>query len=357
MLPNKPMTLGLVRCNVVHPQVFSDLSPVFPAVAAGKSIALLPPHPTQVSIAPPDTSRVPHLGVTSSGSSGTPKLIWRDWSELLRNTRTTGSAVTLKWGSPYKPETFAGCQVALQAWVNGTTAVSLSPQSAGAWAEIRRDAITALSCTPTYLYLLLLADELPSWEPAQITLGGEPLSTAQGTLFIKRFPSTRFTVTYASAEHGLLLKTSRTDGWFETSFLDEHQEWKIENGELQLRVAEKWISTRDRVELKGSLLRILGRADAVANIAGQKYSLALVARAAENCEGVVHARAGTEQNPVTGEIVTLSLTLLPSLDERQQSEVLSQVQTSLRAQLPKGAWPRRWVVEQPGLGKNSKELL
>ena len=357
MLQNEPMTPSLMGCNLAHPQTFSDLSSVFAGVAAGKSTALLPPNPTQVAITAPENSQAPHLGVTSSGSTGTPKLIWRDWSELLRNTRTSGSAVTLKWGSPYRPETFAGCQVALQAWVNGTTAVSLSPQPAGAWAEIRHDSITALSCTPTYLYLLLLANQLPGWEPAQITLGGEPLSTAQGTLFAKRFPGTRFTVTYASAEHGLLLKTSRTDGWFETSFLDDHQEWRIEHGELQLRAAGKWISTRDRVELKGSLLRVLGRADAVANIAGQKYSLALVARAAENCKGVVHARAGTEQNPITGEIVTLSLTLLPSLDDRQQSEVLAQVQTSLRAQLPKGAWPRRWVVEQPGLGKNSKELL
>ena len=350
------MTRGMANFIVSHPQVFAELAPVFSAVANGQSVALIPETLDRSTLPDPDPVLGPQLGVTSSGSTGSPKLSWRTWAELTANTRTSGESVSLKWGSPYRPDTFAGCQLALQAWMNGTTATSLSFSPNQGWQQLLTQAITAVSCTPTYLYLLLLNPAATKWEPIQITLGGEPLTTAQGQLFAARFPKTRFTIVYASAEHGVLLKTSRTDGWFESSFLTEHREWKLDQGELHLHTAGGWISTKDRVEEKDSLLRVVGRSDAVANIAGQKYNLSQISTAAEKCKSVIRAKAGTEPNPITGEIITLNLTFHPDLSEQQQLSALAEVQDWLRAQLPKAAWPRRWIVAPPVLGQNSKEF-
>ncbi len=356
MLQISDMTQGTANFNLSHPRIFADLAPVFSAVAEGQCVALLPETFAPSALLDPDPVLGPQVGVTSSGSTGSPKLSWRTWTELTSNTRTLGESVSLKWASPYRPETFAGCQLALQAWVNGTIAVSLSLTPNEAWRQLLSHDITAVSCTPTYLYLLFLYPQAKNWEPIQITLGGEPLTTAQGQLFAARFPKTRFTVIYASAEHGVLLKTSRIDGWFESSFLTEHREWKLVQGELHLHTAGGWIATKDRVEEEGSLLRVVGRADAVANIAGQKYSLALISAAAEKCRSVLSARAGTEPNPITGEIITLNLTFHPEIRGQQQLAALAAVQEALRAQLPKPAWPRRWIVAPPVLGQNSKEF-
>ena len=75
------------------------------------------------------------------------------------------------------------------------------------------------------------------------------LAPRAGHRFGTRFPTTRFTVIYASAEYGVLLKTHRLDGWYEADSLSRDlREWRVAAGVLELRKDDRWVSTGDCVE-------------------------------------------------------------------------------------------------------------
>jgi acyl-CoA synthetase (AMP-forming)/AMP-acid ligase II len=244
--------------------------------------------------------------------------------------------------------------VAVQAWATGGRLVSLGTDWAAAWTLLHRERVDAVSATPTYLDLLIQEDPVPrlAWEPRQITLGGEPLRPTVGTRLQARFPRCHFTVIYALAELGVLLKTHRLDGWYERESLGrEGESWRVVEGVLEVRRDGQWWRTGDRVEVQGNLVRVSGRGDQVANVGGTKVSLIEVAELAEQVPGVRRAVAVAEDNPVTGQIVCLKY----AADRGFAPEiVLASLQAVLRQRLRKEAWPRRWVVDEVGLGPNAK---
>jgi acyl-CoA synthetase (AMP-forming)/AMP-acid ligase II len=261
------------------------------------------------------------------------------------------------WASPFDPWSFAGVQVALQAWINDGRAVSLQGDWANRWQTLTSERPEALSATPTFLDLLLQNEpaERVAWTPRQVTLGGEPLRAGLGSRLRARWPEARFTAIYAAAEFGVLLKTQRVDGWYETASLAARWAgWRVEDGVLAVNEAGTWRSTGDCVEVRGDLLRVLGRASEVANVAGSKVSLSQVSLLAEEVEGVARAVAVAEPNPVTGQVVALRFAPVPGADA---AVVQQRLEARLRAALPKPAWPRRWVVAELGPDQNAKRGL
>ena len=114
-----------------------------------------------------------------------------------------------------------------------------------------------------------------------------------------------------------------------------------------------WRSTGDRVvvDVEAGLMRVVGRADDVANVGGTKVSLAEVAAAAEDVPGVRRAVAVAVDNPVTGQVVALRYAVEDGFDE---AEVRERLEKDLRETLPKPAWPRDWRVDEVGMGRNAK---
>lgn len=333
----------------------SDLFPVFDRLESGHSILL--GAPSGESFAPPSAGT--WLGVRSSGSTGIPKIVWRRWESLRSEVRYTPQTSGWHWASPFRPESFAGVQAALQAWATGGSITSLDTRWDHVWQIARSNPWQAISCTPTYLDLLLqneLASERPL-DPMQITLGGEVLRPACGTRFAHRFPQTRFTVVYASAEWGVLLKTHRLDGWYEAESLERrYPRWRILDGVLELPDAQgTWCSTGDRVEQNDQLLRVIGRADRVANVAGTKVNLDEVGRLAESIPGIRRALAVAEPNAITGQIIVLryALDLMPG----DEGDIEPRLATALRMMLPKPAWPRKWIRDELQPGANAKRAI
>lgn len=342
--------------TVLKPALLSDLYSAFNRLEKGDRVALLPPSDE------PQLTDLPEcagswLGVTSSGSTGRPKLQWRRWAEIKGNTVRKPNVMGWTWASPYKPWTFAGVQVAAQAWASEGEILSLGGDWSETWATLQSRGVVAISATPTYMDLLL--QEEPEggveWEPKQITLGGEPLRAPTGERLRRRFPNSNFTVIYAMAELGVLLKTHRVDGWYEIdSIRHAADDWRIVDGGLEIMRDGRWYHTGDRVEVNGQLMRVVGRLDQVANVAGTKVSLLEVTELAEQVAGVRRAMAVAEPNPVTGEIVCLKYAVEPGWDS---AAVLEELQRVLRERLRKEAWPRKWVEEIVGPAQNAKRAL
>jgi len=334
----------------------ADLRSIFDAFAlleTGVSVCLLPFKNQKPEIEDIPLSS-PALGFYSSGTTGTPKICWRAWADLKTEIRNAPEYAKWTWASSFVPCSFAGVQAALQAWAAGGDILSLDSAMEENWNLLASRLIHAVSCTPTFLDLLLQhrSSAHASWNPRQITLGGEPLRPVTGGRFQKAFPQTRFTIIYASAELGVLLKTHRMDGWFELASLEKRfPKWRIDHDELAVWTGNSWQATRDLVELNNDLLRVIGRADAVANVAGSKVSLDEVARLAEQVPGVRRALAFAESNSVSGQIVALRFTPEDGLGGR---EVRERLEIHLRERLRKEAWPRRWEIGPIHLGPNTK---
>jgi acyl-CoA synthetase (AMP-forming)/AMP-acid ligase II len=259
--------------------------------------------------------------------------------------------------SPFHPTSFAGVQVALQAWRGRGGVGSLGPDWDAAWTSLAAVRCDAISATPTYLDLLL-QNEPPgtaATDPRQITLGGEVLRPALGERLRRRFPATAFTAIYASAEFGVLLKTHRLDGWYETGALSHRGlEWRVRDGVLEVAAGGTWRATGDLVETNGALVRVVGRGDRVANVAGTKVNLDEVARRAEEAPGVRRAQAHAAPNPVAGQVVALRFACEPGSDP---AVVRAGLESHLRLVLEKPAWPRIWQADELLPGRNAKRAL
>ncbi len=341
----------------ITPPDLAALPAAFAELEAGRSVALLPLRPDGVRwLEPPDAQRA-HVGVTSSGSTGQPKLIWRRWAELRDAAHRSQTVRGWVWASPFEPASFAGVQVAIQAWAGGGWVMSLRGEWLDQWQMLAGTLVNAISATPTFMDLLVQNEPAGglSWHPHQITLGGEPLRPGVGRRLAARFPKTRFSVVYAAAELGVLLKTHRLDGWYERDVLKARwPEWRVRDGTLELWQEGDWRSTGDLVELRDNLIKVVGRADSVANVGGTKVSLAEVAECAEQVPGVLRAVAVAESNAVAGQIVCLKYALSP----QENAEVITaRLQEHLRQRLRKEAWPRRWVMDDLGPALNAKRMV
>lgn len=289
----------------------------------------------------------PSLSLYSSGSTGLPKqIIWK-WSALKRTALLLPTLERWRWATPFRPDSFAGVQVALQAWLTDGKVLGLGRVRDDVWNQLDEERPQALCCTPTFIDLLLQMEphtqQAGSWAPKQVTLGGEVLRERLGQRLRERFPTARFTLVYATSELGLILKTHRLDGWYEAPGDScKSNELRIRDGVLEIKIGDQFISTGDLAEFRGGLLRIVGRADNIANVGGTKVLLASVEELAEQVDGVRRAKAVAETNPVSGQIVALKFAVEQHADPE---EVLGRLKDVLLQTLPKPAWPRLWTLD------------
>ncbi len=345
-----------------RPTSLSDLFGVFHRLDQGESLALCPAKErhsenakgTQLEILQGSEVR---LGVWTSGSTGVPKLVWKSWEKLKSDVRSNAQFSGWNWCSPFEPTSFAGVHVALQAWRNRGNVHSLFNDWAASWKTLAETKSEALSCTPTFLDLLIQFEgaDPTAWSPQQITLGGEVLRPVLAERARRRFPDSRFTVIYAAAEFGVLAKTHRLDGTYEIESLNKHGgTWRASDGVLEVLRDGEWHTTNDRIEIDENSFRVLGRADSIANVAGAKVSLCEIGQVAEEVSGVRRAVAFAEPNSIAGQIVVLKFAVDAGSEPR---DVESRLQRHLRNRLRKEAWPRRWVLDEVGLGSNSKGVI
>ena len=124
---------------------------------------------------------------------------------LARSVRNTPHHQNDIWGLTYHPASFAGLQVVLQAISNSNPLIRLTGlQTSAVHVEIRREGITHISATPTWLRLMC-SDGVVHNHVSNITTGGE---IADRTLIDQArtwFPNATFRNIYASTESGSVL--------------------------------------------------------------------------------------------------------------------------------------------------------
>lgn len=182
-----------------------------------------------------------------------------------------------------------GMNTLLHALLHGGTAVFVAERTADAVARaIARHGIQVLPTTPTFLNILLVSGaparhDLSSLE--LVTYGTEPMLASTLAALNAAMPGVRCKQTYGLTEAGILPTRSEANGslWMEVG--GDGYETRVVDGILWLRTRtamlgylnaaspfdeDGWLDTGDRVEVRGNLLRILGRDSEVINVGGEK---------------------------------------------------------------------------------------
>ncbi|MCF7708270.1 MAG: acyl--CoA ligase [Verrucomicrobia bacterium] len=345
--------------EIWRPVILEDLFRVFERLEHGVSVLVCNAGDKDIKDTPAPSSAsagTPRLGLYSSGSTGEPKLFWKDWDRLKRGISYSQRCNGWLWASPFLPWTFAGVSVGLQAWGTGGGILSLNADWEEDWRKISVYSPDAVSATPTYLDLLIQneAGAECRWTPNHITLGGEPLRPNTGRRLARRFGSVRFLNIYAASELGVIAKSPRVDGWFDvTQLAARFCRWRIEEKRLELFREGCWISTGDQVDARDGMFRVNGRITGTANVGGLKVDLNRVSALAESARGIRRATAVATSDSLLGQTVRLNYEIDP---EHEEGVVESGLKEYLRAKLPKYAWPRIWSHERVEIGNNAKRL-
>jgi acyl-CoA synthetase (AMP-forming)/AMP-acid ligase II len=291
--------------------------------------------------------------MTTSGTTGTPKIVAHRLAGLAATVKSTAKETRPVWGLLYEPSRFAGLQVILQALLGHGCLVAPNrtlpvPEQLGILADA---GCTHLSGTPSLWRKLLLSPASEKLALRQITLGGETADARVLTSLAALYPQARITQIYASTEAGVGFSSHDGKPGFPMACLEPkpgQPDFKIHDGELWARTgrvealptatdADGYFGTGDSVEVIDGRLLFRGRRDAVANVGGIKIRVEDVENIVRENEHVFDCQVALKPSPILGTVLTLQVVARnPDADHTQ---LRSDIGAWCRSRLPREACP------------------
>lgn len=294
-------------------------------------------------------ARQKHAGLVlfSSGTSGSPKAMVQDFTQLLssyENRRSNRLTILALLGCDH----IGGINTLFSALSAGALLVVPDSRSIDAAIKsIREHHVVVLPVTPTFLNLLLLSGvtNLPSLR--LITYGTEPMPDSLLHRLRKTFPSVRFIQTFGTSETGIMHTTSPNPDSPFLKIEDETVEWKIIDDELWLKsktqvfgylnannerfTSDGWFRTGDKVEQgPNGTIRILGRFGELINVGGEKVMPTEIESVILTVSGVVDCRVYGEKNAIVGQTVVTEVVAKNDVDlEALRSAIRSTCRSTL----------------------------
>lgn len=314
--------------------------------------------------------RAPAVGtrwmMTTSGTTGVPKIVPHTLASLSRTVRRDPFGNVPVWGLVLEMTRFAGLQVALQALLGGGTlaaAAQYAPTSDQV-AFLANAGCTHLSATPTLWRRLLMAPQIGTLPLRQATMGGEIADQGILDAVSARFPKARVTHIYASTEAGVGFAVNDRRAGFPLRFTDEAPGGvgiRIHDGLLWLQPPDGrqiryvggqeitvddagFVLTGDRIEIDGDRALFLGRDSGVVNVGGVKVYPERVERVIAAVPGVGLASVSAKKNPITGAL--LIATVVPSDPAADREALRSAVLAHCRDTLEREAVPARLLFAE-----------
>jgi acyl-coenzyme A synthetase/AMP-(fatty) acid ligase len=299
--------------------------------------------------------------LTTSGTTGNPKLALHDFDRLLGRVRhPRAEARVARWLLTYHPASFAGMQVLLTTLTSRSHLISATSPSMALLAETAlRHRPTHVSGTPTFWRSFLLAvGSISAQLPLQqITLGGEAVDQHTLDQIRLTFPAARVTHIYASTEAGALFAVKDGRAGFPEQWLHDGidgVQLRIRDGVLEvlspramrsylassqqrIQADNGWIVTGDLVEVCADRVLFRGRLDGVINVGGGKVMPEQVESALLTLPWVREALVYGVRNPLTGALVAADIVLA---DAKPEDVARREITQHLSASLESHKVPR-----------------
>ena len=262
----------------------------------------------------------------SSGSAGAPKACLLNLDRLLETARKERRGyVTLVF---LLFDHIGGINTMINVLGHGGTAVVVAERSVDTVAAaIEAAGVELLPTSPTFLKMLLISDAARRFDLSSlklITYGTEVMAQATLEGLHRAYPGVKLKQTYGLSEIGIVPTRSRAPDslWMQIGGDVEH---KIVDGILWLRAptamlgyldapspfdADGWLDTRDKVEVDGDYIRIIGRESELINVGGEKVHPAEVENVLLGAGNIRDATVAARASPVTGSVVVATVSLI-----------------------------------------------
>lgn len=270
--------------------------------------------------------------MTTSGTTGTPKLVSHSFASLTRSTKIDATrGLGQKWGMVYDYTRFAGMQVLLQSVCSG--ALLLAPNYGMALNDklmvFSQHGCTHLSATPTFWRKITMIPNSEKLNLKQVTMGGEIADDRILSVVSARYPTSRVAHIFASTEAGVGFSVADGKAGFPESYLSSPPagvEIRVVEDILHVRnphVASRylgeqtvlsqddgWVDTGDAVSIRDGRVIFLGRASGVINVGGDKVHPEQVEQVLLSHPDVAAARVYARSNPITGALVAADIVVV-----------------------------------------------
>jgi acyl-CoA synthetase (AMP-forming)/AMP-acid ligase II len=278
------------------------------------------------------------IDIYTSGTTGRPKKITQVFKNLTRAVKVRKELQNSVWGFAYNPTHFAGLQVFFQALYNKNTIVYIFNRS---FDEVYLDFvdynITNMSCTPTFMKMLLPSIKEDLIDVKSLTFGGEKFDSKIEKELKKKFSGATVKNIYASTEAGSLLKT---EGEFFLIPNRYTEVIKIENNELLIHkellgtsesfnLEGDWYKTGDIVEFKDDKrFKFKNRKSEMINVGGYKVNPSEVEAIIKEIKGVNDVIVFGRDNSVMGKIVVAHIIKNENEDKKEVKERIKKITSS-----------------------------
>ncbi len=306
--------------------------------------------------------RRPDLVLFSSGSTGNPKGTVHDFDKWIGNMPSSGINETLVAFLLYDHDD--GVNTLLRTLSGGGTLVLLGQFTPDIVARaIEQHGATVLPTSPSFFALLVVsgADDRHDLSSLRvITYGTEVMPQTLLDRVQRAFPNAHLKQTYGLSEVGVLSTQSESNGSTWLRLGGDGFEVRVRDGMLEIKSGstmlgylnapasftdDGWFQTFDLVEVRGYLLRILGRKSEMINAGGLKVFPQGVESALFELPSIDDCAVYGMENPLTGQNVAADVMLAHDFPERDNpAAVRSAICSGLMSTLEAHKIPARITV-------------
>jgi len=310
-----------------------------------------------------------HAGLVlfSTGTTGRPKAILHDLTLFLKRYETPRPA--LRTINFLLFDHIGGINTLLHTLFNKGVVVAPPARTVDAVIETcRKYDVEVLPTTPTFLRMMLMSGVVPDKFPSCIkvvTYGTERMDQPTLDELCKLLPEVDFRQTFGMSELGIVRVKSEARNSLFMKVGGEGVETRVVKSILHIRSAsrmlgylnadspfddEGWYDTKDVVEQKNGLYKVVGRISDVINVGGLKFMASEVERVALQYPGISLVSAYPRQNPITGQHVELKV---QPTDEGlvNKDSLMSYLKSNLQPHMV----PRRIRIEGINVGHRFKK--
>ncbi|MDO5154440.1 MAG: AMP-binding protein [Eubacteriales bacterium] len=256
----------------------------------------------------------------SSGTTGEPKAALHDLSHLMKKFEKPGKVLSTVTFLLF--DHIGGFNTMMHSLASGSMIATLKERSPEEVCRvIEKYDIELLPTSPTFLNMIILSRVYERFDLSSLKIvsyGTEPMPESTLKKMHEILPNVKMKQTYGLSEVGIMATKSENSESLWMKLGGEGFETKIEDDILYIRAEsamkgylnapspfddQGWFNTKDKVEIKGEYIRILGRTTDLINVGGEKVYPNEVESALLCVDGVKDVFVYGEDNPITGKSV------------------------------------------------------
>ena len=279
----------------------------------------------------------------SSGTTGKPKLMVHNFSNLIENFKTPRKQRKLRFLLFLMFDHIGGLNTLLGCLNNGSCMVIPNDRNPEKILRlIEKEKIHVLPTSPTFLNLIFQLENFGNYNLSSlklITYGTEKMPQVLLNKINTLIPTVKLLQTFGTSETGILKTQSKSSSSLYFKIVDDDVDYRIKNNELFIKSKvsvkgykgldsnkfnkEGWFTTGDLVEVDNEgYIKIIGRINDVINVGGLKVLPIEVEDVLNQIDEVIDSTVFARENAITGQIVCAKITIKKGADKQKIKKMI-----------------------------------